>query len=821
MHSCSQDDPASRRGRLLLGQPTVVWVTLGLLSGQMLGGWSVHWAAPLLGVIASTICTLRRGSQRLPLTLSMLAVAVGHWQMVQVLHPHFPQGHVALHAGSTVQIRGTIIERPRRGAGRTRIVVAVEAVRGKRGWENSSGRIQVTMRECAQSWRREDRVEARLRLQRPRNFGNPGEFDYEAYLARRKIYVTAFAQSDSSWQRRPAPWAPDKWLERWREHVASIFERTLQSPEKEILAALIIGESDLAPEIRKRYSRTGLSHLLAISGLHVGLVAGAALAVIRRLLCRSEWLLLRVTVAKITVAVAAVPVVLYCALAGGSVPTLRALIMGLFVAGAVLVDRQRHWLANVSAAALVINLLWPGSLFEISFQLSFAAVLAIVLGMQRLAESWAAWEETRLVRLRSQFWLWARRAVMYAGVSLCATAGTLPLTALHFNLVSLVGPAANLLLVPMLGPAPVAVGLLAAFATPFSTRIAAALVALAGTIVRVGDGLVAVAAELPGAAVRVVTPSALEVVVLYLVLAAPMLVPRSRNLVLGVCALVFCVDGIYWYVSRFHRSSLRITFLSVGHGDCTIIEFPGSEVLVLDGGGLSPAFDVGERVVAPYLWRRKIGRVDTLALTHPDFDHYGGLGFLAREFSPGELWWNGARGDGPRFAAFWRSVQQQRIHTVPVGQGFHRRIGGVEVLALGPGGGAANDNDRSLVLRLRYGPAVVLLPGDIEQPGEHRLLATLRPLLHANVLKVPHHGSAHSSSALFLNAVAPRFAIVSAGPNAHLDLPRASVLQAYRQRGVSVLRTDRNGAVILAIGADGTIAVTVGRQHSPISDPPL
>jgi len=304
----------------------------------------------------------------------------------------------------------------------------------------------------------------------------------------------------------------------------------------------------------------------------------------------------------------------------------------------------------------------------------------------------------------------------------------------------------------------------------------------------------------------------LELLLIYAALGVLLVESRLRRVALVGCAMLLLVDVAYWYACRCHHPSFRSTCLSVGHGDCTIVQFPGSEILIVDGGGLSSTFDVGQRVVAPYLWRQKIGQVSHIALTHPDFDHYGGLTFLARSFAPDEFWWNGALGDGKRFKAFWRTLQTENVPVTRIHRGFRREFGGVDVLALAPDGrGEGSDNDRSLVLRLRYGPTTVLLTGDLEERGERQLVDTLRPLLRSQILKVPHHGSATSSSARFIDAVDPGMAIISVAHDSHFGLPHASVQDAYRSRGVDLLRADRDGAVVLEIGATGSITVHKGR----------
>ena len=657
-----------------------------------------------------------------------------------------------------------------------------------------------------------------LRLRAPRNFGNPGEFDYEAFLARRRVYVTGFAADDRSWRRTPGgePW-PTRLLEAWRARASRAIDHNVGQPQASILAALLLGESGaLAPEVRDRYARTGVSHVLAISGLHVGIVAGAGYAGARWLLARSEWLLLTANVPKLAMGFGAVPVLLYAAIAGGSTATARAVTMVLLVMLATLVDRQRDWLAGLAAAAAGISLLWPGSIFEISFQLSFAAVLALVLGMRRVAAWWNDWEERRLVRLRGPRWRLLRWFVLYNAVTACALVGTAPLAIRHFNRISLVGIVANAVVVPLLGLLPVGIGLLGVLAVPVVPPLGAFLLRVAGAVVAVADRLVAALAALPFAAVRVVTPTRLEIALAYGLLALLLAGGRRRRALLAAALVLVAADAGYWWARRFHRTVLRVTFLSVGQGTSTVVEFPGSQVMVVDGGGLSATFDVGERLLAPFLWRRKIAHVDTLVLSHPDFDHFGGLDFLVKAFSPRALWWNGARSRGVLFERFWNDVRARGPPPEVVTRGFHRDIGGVDVRVLHPRRAAAgSDNDRSLVLQLRYGPTTLLLPGDLEAEGERALIVAERGGLASTVLAVPHHGSRTSSTPPFVGAVSPRLAIISCGYDNRFGMPHASVLAEYERRRITVWRTDLDGAILLTIDAAGHLSTALGRPQAP------
>ncbi|HMK66399.1 MAG TPA: MBL fold metallo-hydrolase, partial [Thermodesulfobacteriota bacterium] len=254
-------------------------------------------------------------------------------------------------------------------------------------------------------------------------------------------------------------------------------------------------------------------------------------------------------------------------------------------------------------------------------------------------------------------------------------------------------------------------------------------------------------------------------------------------------------------------------FLDVGHGSAVLAEFPNGRKMLIDGGGsFNPEFDLGERVVAPFLWGEKITALDTVVLTHPHPDHMNGLPFILSKFKVNELWLNGQEDDSEPFQQIQEIIRQKRLPVFYPKPGWFRMMGDVRVGVLNAHGeeGALEKssaawrsyNNGSLVLRLSRGDQHILLTADIETPTEKKLLESRVPL-GSQILQIPHHGSLSSSTPEFIRAVRPVYGFISARPSRHMPLPRPEILQRYESQGVQLFRTDRDGAITCELKPKG------------------
>ncbi|HXG51651.1 MAG TPA: DNA internalization-related competence protein ComEC/Rec2 [candidate division Zixibacteria bacterium] len=780
--------------------------TAGLLLGQAAACyWTVAGGLVLVPAAVPLALFVSRRARRAAalLVAGGLAFSIGYLRHRRLLDPELPAHHLRRLADEKTQLylEGWLAREPEKLPNRQRWLFRSERLWHPTGAEETTGDVLVSVRHARREWRLGDRIRLRLRPSFPRDSGNPGGFDYATYLARREIYLIGFLEDDAAVEllaREPPP--VRGFVEELRREIRRQVDRRFSPENGALLKALVIGDmGGISRGMRSDFTAAGVNHVLSISGLHVAML-GLVVFFLARLACAaSTTLLLRWNLLKVASSLSLLGVVFYTALAGAMVPTVRSAFMIAVYEVAVLLDREEEVFASLALAALLSGLIWPGVIADISFQLSFLALLFIVWGMRRLEKRRTAERKEELLP-QERPWLRAklRAAGMRLAVPLLATLGTGPLVAHYFGHLSIAGFVANPIVVPLVGLVVVPLGLSIGFLFLTFPALAAPLVGVAETLLAATLRLVNFFAGLPGATLAVPSPNAAEVCGLYALILALLALGKNRRAVVfaALAAAALAADAAYWWRERWHRNELRVTYLNVGQGDAAVVEFPGSRVLVVDAGGRAFGdFDTGEAIVAPFLRARKILKVDYLLVSHPRIDHYGGMRAVVEEFNPEEFWSGQSRGRTSRFDDLEEALERRGVRRVALSEGRPcREIDRVSVCVVyspPPGGG-----DASVSVRLEFGRARLLFAGDLQQRDEAVLVSRGRPLESA-VLKVPRHGSAAASSEAFVAAVRPRIAVISVGARNAQGLPREEVLERYRRVGAKVLRTDEDGAVIV------------------------
>ena len=630
-----------------------------------------------------------------------------------------------------------------------------------------------------------DRISLWGRLDEPSSFGNEGGFDVRRYFERQRLDLTASVKSALLVEREKPARSPLR-VSRLRIAAARRLARALGDPMKDtlgVVVALVTGDREmLRPELEELYRKAGIFHVMAISGAQVALVILVFYFLLRRLgvsEVATLWTLLLV-----------VPV--YAEFCGSGPPVVRAALAASVVLGARLLSLDRPHM-NALAFAAILLLLWePLWLEDPGFQLSFAAMAAILWLSAPLAD-----------RLRPLGLLATPLAV-----SIAAQSVVVPISAWHFHGLTWVAPLASLVAVPLSG-AIVIVGL-ALIPLAGVPLVSELLSLLAHASVWLLTATARLASELPGATLAVARPSFLWMLAYYGALAL-LRHGRGRAPSVGLLALCGLLVALPFGKGAAvgAQGRLTVTALDVGHGDAILLSLPEGQRVLVDGGGLpATSFDVGQRVVLPYLLDHGGRKLDAVVLTHADYDHIGGLFAIVDSMRVREVWESGSRWEQPAYRRIRQAARRRSVGLRRIRAGESFEWGGVfwEILAASGARGLespANENDRSIVMRLTLGASSVLLTGDAGEELERALLSQGIPL-EADVLKVGHHGSRTATSAPFLEAVRPRFAILSSRQNVSWPLPSETVLARLRAAGIDYARTDVDGAITVHSMPRGT-----------------
>jgi competence protein ComEC len=803
------------------------------------GGWAVGGGLVAAAIPVLVLGTVRGRAQALAPLLVVLGL--GYLSLQPWMAPRAVEGHAVRWAdGPAVPLQGKVTEVPRVTAGRQQFILALEKPPAAPASGPHRGLVRVTVRGTSPSFFPGETLAFTARLRRPRNFNNPGGFDYRRHLCLQGVRTTAYVAADRVERLDLGPpEEPGALMARLRRHVGALIADAAPHDRGAVIRALTIGDRQgISPALRDAFNRAGVGHLLAISGLHVGIVAALVYGVWVRLLVWWPLMVRRAWTAKGAALATALAVWGYGLMAGLSPSTQRATMMVSAYLGALLLERDPDLPSTLTLAAVILLVVHPPVLFSVSFQLSFAAVVWILAGVRRPSGSSGQRPWERLSR-------WARQ---FALVSLWAILGTLPLVMQHFHQVSLVGLGANFLFVPWMGMLVVPVALAGSLAALIHDRLSLGIFKVCDWILAPALDLLGLLAAWPSSAVATFTPRLLEIALYYAALALVVVwwrhrqaVTRHRRVVAAlVVAAALAADGLYWGYRRFWHRDLRATVLDVGQGAAAVIEAPGGRVILVDGGGFADnaAFDVGQRIVAPFLRHQKIGAIDLVVLTHADADHLNGLLHVLDVFPVARVWSNQEAADTLGYRKFTETIARRRIPwpafaTLP----REYRLGATRIEVLHPPRDFRDQaatqnwcrgNNNSIVVRISAAGRAILFTGDIEAPAEAALVAADPAALKADVLVLPHHGSRSSSTPGFLAAVAPAAAVASCGWRNRYGWPHPQVVRQVAEQGIDLWRTDLDGAVTLHFTARWALVRPFlvrpkdGRRHIlPARAPPL
>ncbi|SHE31474.1 competence protein ComEC [Caldanaerobius fijiensis DSM 17918] len=744
------------KSKVLFDRPLVI-PSLLLCAGIVIGRYLSHPVIFLWSVFALFFFY---ALYRYYYILLALFLAFGAYVSSRALS--VPSDYLSL-AGTNVNIRGYIVTQPLYRPQKVSFDLKPYNV-------NTEQKIRINMYSNSNflpDLKYGDILDVKVKVKLPRGRTNPFGFDYSLYLKKNGVY--AIGSTDINGYKRIgkrdmgflglAMGIKDK--------LNGTIHACMDNPYSDLLSSMLLGYDFRDEDVIESFSTSGVMHILAISGFNVGIIFSAVFFMAKPI---------KDVYIKNTIAI--VVLLIYLFLVGFSPSMLRAALMAIIFLIGQFFKRQADSLNSLSAAAILLLIINPLSLFDVSFQLSFVATASLILFYPTV------YKYLRSLPI-------SENISSLMAMTISAQLGVLPFLVYYFHKISIISILANVVVVPFAAFL-IPLGfllILTSFIPAVSAFLTMPLVGIIYYVLRVTDFL----SNLPYAAITVPFPGFIWIGLYYLFLF------RFTDIIEfdARYTIASMILALALFIQQFYiPGPLTISFIDVGQGDSILIVTPHKHSLLIDGGRLDTrtGFDAGKAIVEPYLLMNGIGKLDAVIATHPDADHMGGLLTVVRDM-PVKSAIVYQKCDDSLSSAFYDALRDKRVPIKYLHRGYKIHIDGVTLEVLNPPQPTPfeNDNDNSLVFRLLYKKASILLTGDMGLDAEKDLVADSIDL-KADVLKVSHHGSATAGSQEFVQAVGPLVSIISVGEN-NYGHPSKIVLE--RLKNTRIFRTDMNGAIVL------------------------
>jgi competence protein ComEC len=606
---------------------------------------------------------------------------------------------------------------------------------------------------------------------------NPGGFDYRAYLDRSEVRGSLTLEHLKLAETGRGSRLITKVIIPARQYIRSLADKYLQGDESALLLGLALGErSGLSARVQEAFSNTGTTHVLAVSGLHVVLVAFILFLALRIARIPRRWAALGTCAG----------LVFYTLLTGSPPSIVRATIMAVAVLLGGLFERQGNGLNMLGLAGLLILFFWPQSLFDVGFQLSFAATAGILAVTRPIQNQLFRITENQVLRE----WL-----LLPLAVSLAAQIFTAPFLAYHFHKIPTISLLANLVVVPTTNLL-LALGLLMAMLYPLGNLVVWPLAASAYAASWVSLKSVELFDMVKFGVITWPRPDLSQTLIYIIALIIIFNYNKIKRIRFIIIIFLLAVLNVFVWTKTFvTEDKLKVTFLDVGQGDAIFVQFPNGKTMLIDAGPSQEKFDSGQRTIYPFLKYQGLSTIDLALISHGDADHAGGFSYLLSHVKVKKLMISGHQCDQSLFlSAMETAVKTKTDIDTLWGYDTLSGISPARGFVFCQRDSTADANESSIVCFIQYGQKSFLFTGDMGPQLEDTLYA--RGLLpKCTVLKVPHHGSHINNSPAVIRAISPELAVFQVGQNNRFGHPSPEVVEGYQAAGAKVYRTDEQGAI--------------------------
>ncbi len=699
----------------------------------------------------------------------------------------------------SVILEGIVSSRPVETVSGANFLLAVDMVERDGRREQVQANLLLYLSEEEAGVHRGDRIRCAARIRKAGRSGLPGEFDYPRYLALHGVDAAGtlasrddivLIQGDSD---GPALRRVDNVSERLGEFIRSAVPDVEASS---VLSALLLGDQKRIPaNLASQYTRAGVNHILSVSGFHIGIICYFIVSVTLFLACRCERLALRFNLRRVVLLLTLPGMLFYLLLTGSAPATARSVIMLAACVIALYAERETDPVNALLTAAFLLVAIDPPALFDISYQLSFLALWGIVIMVPPFMERCVTTEHGLL-----------RGLIRFVAASCAASLATAVPVLLAFNQASLNGVITNFMVVPLLGYGAVVIGFCALPLVYLFPPLAQLLLSAAGKLVLLSNQIIRIAAELPVLGFHGITR--LDMLLFLLAMGAATFLRKRRYVVLYSLTPAVMAVCLHVAAPSGGDGRLHVIMLSVGQAESLLLKLPDGSSALVDGGGYlhDTGRDFGARVLAPALGKLGIRRIDHMIMTHSHPDHVGGLPFVAGTLPVGTFWEAAPGGAGDQYERLRDELKRRKVPIKLLAAGDVVDLAPrVRLQVLSPQRAVSGSssvttdsdmNEDSLVFRMIHGNFRMLCTADAGFAAENRIMAESGDI-SADVLKVGHHGSRYSTSDPFLKRVNPRLAMISAGRDNRFGLPSQETVDQLRNRGIRIMRTDRDGTIEL------------------------
>ncbi len=786
---------------MLANRPAVKFC-LPFLSGILIG-WQFSFSLwYLLGflillflIVAISLIFFKESSQTLQLLIISLLFALGIFK-ITIDAKHIPNNQVErfIELHNWVTVEAVVTDPPKIKNENIQFVIEAEKIFMDNNIIKTFGGVLVSIGRDRLTERFIDsliygtKIQVFAQLVYPGSVRNPGEFDLRNYLNINDIYARIFFEDGNEIKIIDKSGNPffSEVVFPLRGSIGEKLDEFIGGEEAKFLKGIIIGDrSEIPYEVKETFVNAGVMHILAVSGLHVGLITLIILA-----------LLIAVRVPeKPRILITCLFLIFYIFLTGQSPSVVRATIMAVIVLSSMMFERKIDVFNSLAIAALIILFFDAKQLFHPGFQLSFVAVISIVSLYPKISSV----KNILPTNIKSNPVITA--VIGLFSVSTAAAIGTLPFTSFYFGKISIIGLAANLLIVPLTGLV-LACGIVTV-ASAFMWQFLGSIYAEATKLVA---GFLLKSVSILGSQPFSYINSNFTIwsgILFYIFVG--FLFSLSRGVIFKrslFFILIVLNIWIYHFIFFAEEDKLRVTFLDVGQGDAIFLQFADGKNMLIDAGPKTVYRDAGARFILPFFKKSGVKKIDLIVNSHPHHDHLGGVPFILRNMKVDRIIDAGSFEKTEIFNEYERLIDSLQIKRGKVGRGDTILISeNVRIYILHPFGyfdttNIKDLNNQSIVKKIVFGNTSLILTGDAEIKSENEIINQYGDFLKAGILKIGHHGSKTSTGESFLQYVNPQQAVISVGHLNKFNHPSNEVLERLTNKGINIYRTDLSGAII-------------------------